>query len=137
MGKPSKISSCDLLFVSTSALVLKFSAQAVSPAVLTCALSRPDSYSQPWSFCLHKGWGTKYQSHENFLVCNDIFVDPGTLWQQVTLLGLCRCVFCILQLYRNLTKVAVTLAVRLLSLLRWYAVSLCAFEFFRKHRCPL
>lgn len=56
---------------------------------------------------------------------NGIFMDPGTLWQQVTLLGLCRCAFCILPLYGNLTKVTVSLALSLLPLLRWYAVSLC------------
>lgn len=133
----SKISSYDLLSVSTSALVLEFSSRAVSPAVLTCTLSRPNSYSQQWSFRLQKGWGTKCQSHERGLVCDDIFMDPGTLWQQVALLGLCRCVFCILQLYGNLTKVAVSLAVRWLSLLRWYVVSVCTPQFFRKHRFPL
>lgn len=113
----SKISSYDLLSVSTSVLVLEFSAQAVSPAVLTCTLSRQNSYSQQQPFCLQKGWGAKCQSHERCLVCNDIFMDPGTLWQQVTLLGLCRCVFCILQLYSNLTNVTISLAVRWLSLL--------------------
>lgn len=49
----------DLLSVFISALVLKFSAHAVSPAVLSLLCPNwTNCHSQQWSFCWQKGWGT-------------------------------------------------------------------------------
>lgn len=109
----SKISFYDLLSVFTSALVLKLSAHAVSPAVLSSL--QPICYSQPWS-CLQGAEG-QCQSQERGLVCNDIFMDCGTSQHSWALQMWADVYSTFLHIF-----VAISLAVRLLPLLvRWYA----------------
>lgn len=112
-GNPSKISCYDLLSVSIAAFVLEFSAQAVSPAVLTCTLAGPNSYSQQQPFaCIRpEGQSVKAMRESCFAVnfCGS--------WHFVTAVyttHLCRYEFCgdplhILKLCGNLAEVSVCL----------------------------